>query len=663
MNPPPRPHPAAPRTLDGLLPFLGLRGKLLVAFVGLAVGPLVVLGLIAARSGRDALLEANERHLRAQLQSNVAHVEGYLALIETSAQIIAGLVGQDGPGLAGDNTHLRLQQFAAFRPDLYQVRLLDAAGMERVRVNRHGDRLEDVGVDALQDKSDRYYFRDAIALPAGVTYFSPMDLNVEHGEIESPEQLVFRVAHQVRSADGAQVGLLVLNVYAREVLDRIKLLRAGPPGDVLLVGEEGRVVREVCEGSDCRYALSHLPDALSAFSPEALDSMLRGETQVMVEGDGQFLSYAPIQVGTGTAGPRWHLAVLHPSAVVLGAVDRMTRGLWVASAASAAVALALAMLATRALSRPVRAILGFVDAVGSGDFDRALVVETRDEIEELAIGIRRMARSLDEARGHLLGWNAELQAEVGRRVAEVEALLESKHAMERQLRQADRLASLGVLSASLAHEIGNPLAGMKTAIQIQLRDPDLPAPTRELLDALHVEVDRLAGILAHVTGLVAPAPDLPAQVTVGDVYRRVAFLVEREARRKGQELRLQGDAAEDTIRIDPHRLEQVLLNLLMNALQAATCEGAVTVRVTEGDGHLVVEVMDTGPGIPPAVRDHVFDPFFTTRPDGTGLGLPIVRQLVQELGGDMTLACPEEGGTLVRIRLPRDADARIRVTS
>ncbi|MBI4512207.1 MAG: HAMP domain-containing protein [Deltaproteobacteria bacterium] len=645
-------------------PFLGIRGKLLIAFVGLAVIPLATQATCGLRASNQALARTNAEHLRLQLLSNIGHLESYLALLEANAEMLARWVEESGAfdGDDIDSTGRTMVErlfyhFARMRPDYYQIRLLCSRGREQVRINRHGDGrhglgLEIVAEDQLQNKSDRYYFRDAMADSSGRAYFSPLDLNVERGEVEVPEQLVLRVAHKTRDPRGVERGLVVLNVFAREILDRLKVLRPDPRAEVLFIGDEGRFVREDCASGRCAYKFGRIQEHPTAVSPEIARSILRGETGVMVEGPQHFVSYAPMRAGGPGRESRWRLAIIYPKERVLGPVQRMRAAATSFTLGVVVVALALAVLATRTLTRPIKDILRFVQGISVGDFQRKLKVATRDEIELLADGVRSMAQALDEAQRRMIRWNEELKAEVASKVNEIETLLETKHAMERQLRQADRLSSLGMLSASLAHEIGNPLAGIKTVIQVHLRAPGVSPGTREALELVLAEVDRLAQILERVTGFVRPVRDRPVQVALGDVFRRIVFLLERQARKQEVALVLEGDGVDYPIVAEAQKLEQVVLNLVVNSLQAMTERGNVRIGAWRTPGGLEIVVSDTGPGIPEASRDKVFEPFYTTKAGGTGLGLSIVQQIVTEMRGTVRLEFPDSGGTRVRIDLP-----------
>lgn len=208
-----------------------------------------------------------------------------------------------------------------------------------------------------------------------------------------------------------------------------------------------------------------------------------------------------------------------------------------------------------------------------------------------------------------------------------------------------------MLSASLAHEVGNPLASIKTIVQVHLRDPGVENGAREVLETVVSEVDRLAAILARMTGFARRPVEPSVQVTARAIFNRVALLIDAEARNKGVELELLDESLSAVITVQSQKLEQVLLNLAVNALQAIEGPGKITISAHPGARGIEVAVRDTGPGIPEEMRSRIFDPFYTTKDGGTGLGLPIARQLVAEMGGKMRIEHPESGGVAVVIEL------------
>ena len=225
----------------------------------------------------------------------------------------------------------------------------------------------------------------------------------------------------------------------------------------------------------------------------------------------------------------------------------------------------------------------------------------------------------------------------------------------RGLYRAERLATLGELAAGAAHEIRNPLTSIRSTIQY-LR-PDFEGSEKAVLvDELLGEVDRINGIIAGLLSFARPAQPILEEIDVLALLRQVGRLLDSTARAQGVELVL--PEAEGRTRGDPDQLKQVFLNLCMNALQAMPEGGRLSVGLVRSDHTLRVSVADTGTGIPAEDLDLVFDPFFTTREEGTGLGLAVCYGIVSRHEGQIDIESRPGAGTTVHVRLPFDGRAR-----
>jgi two-component system sensor histidine kinase HydH len=264
----------------------------------------------------------------------------------------------------------------------------------------------------------------------------------------------------------------------------------------------------------------------------------------------------------------------------------------------------------------------------------------------LLIGFEpRISRQVDRAAAATLGAGALGFAAVVLLSLRARSLLRARDAaLERAQRDA-QLASLGNMSAVLAHEIRNPLASLKGHAQLLLEGLDASPQQHEQARHVVEASQRLELLTTSLLDLVRAANLERTAVSPAGLCRAVAQDVG-----KGR-AQVEAQGAPQAWSLDALRFRQVLTNLVENALQAAP-EGTVTVRVGQGPEGLVVEVRDRGPGVPLAERERIFEPFVTTKVKGTGLGLAIARRLIALHGGSLRVVGPEGPGATFRIEVP-----------
>ncbi|ADV82933.1 two-component system sensor histidine kinase NtrB [Terriglobus saanensis] len=235
---------------------------------------------------------------------------------------------------------------------------------------------------------------------------------------------------------------------------------------------------------------------------------------------------------------------------------------------------------------------------------------------------------------------------------ELENVYTELHQNIERLKKTERLTAAGQLSASLAHEIRNPLASISGAAGILTRGQASPESQAECLDILTKESQRLNKLLTNF--LTFARPRLPRfQATLpSEMIYSVAALAQHVAGEKGVALEVETSSDAREIDCDPEQIKQLLLNLLLNAIQATPNEGTVLIRTHFIVKALQVEVCDEGSGIAPEERDRIFEPFFTTKENGTGLGLAIAANIASQHGGTLTCRANIGGGAIFRMELP-----------
>jgi signal transduction histidine kinase len=233
-------------------------------------------------------------------------------------------------------------------------------------------------------------------------------------------------------------------------------------------------------------------------------------------------------------------------------------------------------------------------------------------------------------------------------------LIEENVRLERELAERERLASLGRMAATVAHEIKNPLSAIKSIAQVMKEDESLSTDYARDLSLIVGETDRLSQSVTQLLSFARRESPAEEELGIDELVLSVTGLFKATARE--QSVQLVHDIR-TRISLPGKRvsvLRDALSNLLLNALQATPRGGKVSVTVTKNDDGLMIAVEDTGSGVPPDLRERIWEPFFTTRQRGTGLGLAIVRKRMQEVGGTASLVSSIGKGSVFHLRLPQE---------
>lgn len=238
-------------------------------------------------------------------------------------------------------------------------------------------------------------------------------------------------------------------------------------------------------------------------------------------------------------------------------------------------------------------------------------------------------------------------------LADLAQAIEQKIHLERELAERERLALLGQMAASVSHNLRNPLSSMKTILQVQLENPDLPFDARHDCALVVEEIDRMSAKLTQLLKYSKPSVN-GQRVGVVAVARQMAALLGRDAERRNIRMEFDQPAREMGASASEEALGEIMSNLLVNAIEAQPKGGRVRISLRQRGERAEIEIEDDGPGIAPDERVKIFQPFFTTKATGTGLGLSIVARRAAEMGGTVECESPvrEGRGTRFRVTLP-----------
>ena len=225
--------------------------------------------------------------------------------------------------------------------------------------------------------------------------------------------------------------------------------------------------------------------------------------------------------------------------------------------------------------------------------------------------------------------------------------------VEEKLTRAEHLAEIGQLAASLAHEIKNPLAGISGAIQIIRDAMASDDPHQPIVTEILGQISRLDATVKDLLQYARPNPPRAAPVALDEVVTRVLTLLREEPALQGVAIEYDEARTNTTVNADDRQIEQLLINLILNAAHASDKGGVIHLGIAGNTSRVRLMVKDEGRGMPSEVRDRAFEPFFTTKAKGTGLGLSICRRITEVHGGDIGLESEVGKGTTVTVTLPR----------
>jgi signal transduction histidine kinase len=642
----------------------GLARRIYFAFLLAAVIPTAIAGLIGVYISLDTLRKETLGHLQ---QEVVVRAQGVARFFDQLAAELLYLA--DAPALEelrlarqhGDAGRLRAATarlerdyatLAAAYPHIYQIRYLGADGREMVRVDKKDGAVLVIPAQRLQDKSDRYYFRDAMRRRPGELYVSPLDLNVEFGRVEQPERPVIRVATPIGTGSGGNEGILIINLHADFLLGQIQQMAQARSGTAYLFDRSGHYLAHT-GGAEAPFAMQPTDNLASHFGATAVADILGSAEGTRSVADA-IIAHAAIRFGNAYPmedGTPWVIAVGFPERALFLSVFNLYALYAVLSISLLATAIGGYAL-SRHLLGPLEALSRETEAVAAGDFSHRVEVRGHDEIAALGGKFNAMATRIEQLVGSLAAHRDRLEDEVRVRTAELEHEQEERRELDRQVFQIDKMATLGELAMGVAHEIGNPLAGMKAVAQAMQFEENLPPGMPEALQRLEAEVDRLSDFLRSFHGFAAPTALNLQAVSLGDAVQDVLFWTRKEAKSGDIDIETALHADLPPLSADSAQLKQVLLNLVVNALHAMPTGGHLTIAAAPDAGQVRIEVRDTGDGIPAELVPRIFDPFFTTRPGGSGLGLAITAKILREHGAEIHVASQPGHGTCMTLLWP-----------
>lgn len=615
-----------------------IRKKLLVLLVLATAIPVIVQGLLSYRAADESLgAVVTELHTRSAL----AEAEFASSYVLSMAGELSAAIPYDDP--ATWNSEEGRGQAFVDRILLLRDRISIAALLDRAGEIRFADFVDDL--ESFSRKNPRFSRHDLVAAEELEDFRRRAAALV--GALR-PEEL-YAISEPYITRARLKPAVLVLargppgrpsNLAVELVLDDLATrLSSGYSGGtrVFLLDREGRAI------VDPDAARQRARESYAARLPGAVGTHEPGIAQYVDGGTTFLAAYSPV------GGLGWVAVVARPRDEALAPVQMHFRSATLVLAFALLSLGALAPVGARALAEPIAQLARGAVEYGRGNFAYRISLEREDELGELARTFNEMGRSLEEANRKLVRFNEELRRQVEERSGELKRA-------QQQLLRSQRLAALGDLSAGLAHEVNNPLATIVGNAQLLLERTE-HAPERQMLADTLEQALRISSIVQDLQALSDTQRGGLLAVDLRALLERVISTRSEDLASSGIELSATFDSAESRVLANEPALREVFNHLLsnsQNALQGRQ-ERSICVVTSSIDGQaVVVEVSDTGRGIPKEHLERIFNPFFTTKQRwaGKGLALAICHRVIENHGGKISIQSEEDVGTTVTVVLP-----------
>ncbi|TDY03984.1 sensor histidine kinase [Thiohalophilus thiocyanatoxydans] len=602
-------------------------------------------------------LESISRELERHLRDNQELVQG-MARAPAVQGFVPVLAGQASGRLPEHSARLRAQVnryfegFQTILPGTFYLRLLDVKGNSLVKVS-HNNRSD----PTYESLSGLDYVEQEIASEKFVTRLRELApdqahaLDLPHNRLNEMLEFNFTLLDYVVPLyqDDQWVGALAVTLGGRHldrILDNASRLYQGE----LFVVENnpdkprrhGRILYD--KSSDIRFAQIR---AETVFAGDKYDDQMLTEVVDSTRGlyrseDERFHNYYVELTPYPDRLISWVLTSHIDSSVIFSPYSVILIGIGLFGIAALIITLLLSDIGVRKVAQPVCRLAGRIKAYANGDHtQRAEEKQAIDEIGALAQAFNYLADTLDTAR-------------------------EQRDRAEHMMLQSNKLASIGQMAAGIGHEINNPLNNVlsytkllqRTLQKVEYDEPQTRQRVQTDLDALRDEALRASDIVRGILNFARQVPPQYSHFDVQPWLENTLALVRQAARGRHVQLDLQCDFAGE-LEGDRSQLQQALINLLLNAIQASPPDGRVLIRCQRQATRLILTIRDEGEGIAPEKLDNIFDPFFSTKAEGegSGLGLSISLGIIEFHNGALTIENNPDGGVTATVVLPLQADS------
>jgi two-component system, NtrC family, sensor kinase len=601
-----------------------LQVKVMLLFVAIALAPLGIMGAFALKTAEELILSMVKNQIQQVALDKAALLERWISERKADLEVVAG------------SSIMRSLDHSLIAPYLELVRDKYEVYSEFIVLGRDGGIIYDSSQREPRPHLKKW-FQEALA---GKSYMSDIDFNPELKES------FFRIATPVFDASGAVTGAVCAKVGTNVVLSMVLRVSLGETGECYLVNREGTFLAH----KDPNRILTE-----NIAQSESFKNILNTEKTGIT-----YIDYRGITVLGASArvgGTDWALVVEQDKDEAFLGAARLKRYLFLVAALSAGGALLLAWLLSHYVVSPIRKLSLAADCLAKGEFEKAYInINRADEIGVLANAFGDMARQLQSR-----------QQKLEQRVFLQESELEETGVKLKETQQAavrsQRLASLGRLASGVAHEIRTPLTSLKLFLESVESEIEISPEYAEDFQVAMSQITRMEATINRFLDFARPQEPVFTWIDVQELIEDALLVIGPKARQQETAIHKSIQNHLPKIKGDEKQLGEALLNLMVNALEAMPKRGRLSVAAGLGelpgeDGVrrcVRLDVGDTGPGIMEKEISRLFEPFYTSKASGAGLGLAIVYSTVQRHGGEVLVQSSVGEGTTFSLLIPADA--------
>ena len=535
--------------------------------------------------------------------------------------------------------------YAHVVPTIQALRFIDTQGKTLVKV-KEGKPVEPKQFDKkfqrlyVADQSNKNFFKYTVGVAQDVV-MSDFELGQVTTEADFCPAMV-RYSTNVKDEVDREEGLLVVNMWGTRIDSTIEASLGGYPGNAFVVEMNDGSVRDGIylyhRDTDKRFGnqLKSQYRFTGEISPEdwqhIKDNRERGSLYL---NDGRMLFFRTLAPFESRPNTTWLLLIAADSKTIFAPIEDMRRSIWLLLGVLLVISLLISVWAAWQLAQPVHELAEVITRYADGDHRIRYQDKRKDEIGIAGKAFNYLTSSLEKAE-------------------------RERDKAEQQVRQSERLASVGQLAAGIGHEINNPLMNIMSLAALVEESVKGDGQAKSDLQLLQKEGQRCARIVHGILSFARENKPDYREFNMSDLVEETLKLLQH--RIESADITVVTEQARDLLMIgDMNQLQQVLVNIILNAVQASKAGGTIHIRSYKDIDYIAVEIIDSGAGIRPDAFNKVFDPFFTTKSEGegTGLGLSVSYGIVKHHGGTIHIENNQQAGLRVVILLPFDATLEV----